>query len=481
MSRNVAAGLALALSLTLFASGTRAQSYRPRPDINSISGKYTPQIASLASSGQHRKAIAKVGEYEQEILSLYEPPSYKMGLFQCEAEHLNFHSPFVEWKLAEKKAEEDEFLKKLTMTGWNFLLALEGGSEAEGLTVFCVHAGRLAQRMGLQEMKNELSSDHALLQMSQMFVSSFGVVKSHRFQTLGDHRVLCLEVRVQGVGPEFRMVLLPAEERIFGFLLVSPYGDITVNEQRLHELVKTASFDYKPEDEAAITAARAEVTRPSVESLLACVDRLAELGEFNAAAEDLTRLRHLLWEQMPKATVRDEVGSCPAYGITFKNPDPARWRLNVETDGVFQGLSLEDKFSVQQEGVLVGVVDLLVVFGPQVVQMTSNDDELAKQTLIGTGRGMATSQGEVQDERLVPIQGALAYEATVTANLPGVKGRVQCIDKKDHFVVILLLGSGQRFEEKKAEYDGILANCLQLGSPSAEAAPCPVNSGFTWR
>ena len=454
----------LLLILAVGVPAVAAERYRATAQVDRLARTYAPQITALAQRHEYRQAIAKAADYEQELLSLYPSPRYEMGLFQSEANHIQFHCPFTGWKPAKFAEEEAEVFQKLKMAGFEALLALEGASDQQRLTVFGINASRLTQRTGLNQAEFNLSSDQGVQFVAQMVAGSFGTVKSHRFQTIGDHRVLCLELATPFMGPEIRMLLLPTDQQIFGFLLASPAGDNAENVKKLDELVMTASFDYQPEDAEAVAAERARSSRPSVESRLDCAQRLAARGEFNAAGEELTELRHLLYGRMPKPTVEGDLASCPAYGVTLRNPDPARWKLSCMSDGVFQGVVLEDRFSVNGEGILIGVVDQLVTFGPQVVSMMNNDEETRRQSLIDSGRGAAMMIGQIESERLVPIGGDMAYEGIIKPNMPGVKARIRCIGKGDYALMIFVLANASDFDAKAEEADQIVAQHAELSA-----------------
>ena len=74
---------------------------------------------------------------------------------------------------------------------------------------------------------------------------------------------------------------------------------------------------------------------------------------------------------------------CPAYGITLTNPDSDRWALNVLQEGAMQMILLEDKLSVKQEGIGVAVIDLLMAYGADIVNLFK-DETTAKEYLKGS-------------------------------------------------------------------------------------------------
>jgi len=456
MGQRTAFVMAVVLTWALASYSDEGDARRP---VAEVAGNYSARIRRAVRRGEYRTAIVTAAEYERELLSRYKAPTYEMGLFQSEAEHISFHCTFDTWKPIDM--EKLELPKALLMMGFSVLLALEGPSAEERFVAISMNLEQMERRIGVQQGDAGFRTDRALQLIGHMFSSNMGVVKGQCFQRIGDHRVLHLEVATPGVGPDVRVVLLPHGGRVFVFLLVSPAGDITANEAKLHDLIKTASFDYKPEDKEAIAAERAKSIRSDPESLLLCVQRLAALGEYGAAAEDLADLRHAIYNRMPKARVSGDVGICPGYGITLKNPDPDRWRLSAQQEGCIKGILLQDKFSVNEEGIMVGVVDFVMAYGPQFSELLGNE-EAQKQALISFGRGAAMSAGQIENERFTTVKGCLAYEAVVAVNVPGVKARIQWVLKSDFAVMVLVLGSARNFESRTAEADRIIRDYLQF-------------------
>ncbi|NLH72789.1 MAG: hypothetical protein GX456_07025 [Verrucomicrobia bacterium] len=425
------------------------------------------RILQHIKRGDVRLAIGAAADYELDLLGRYQPPSYEMGLFQDEATHLAFHSPFVDWKRLD--AKKLDLPKELLMTGVSFLLGLEGASEEDRLVVMSINLKQLERRMAGNSSDLSLSSDRGLLFITQMVSGQFGVAKSHQFKRLGDYRVLDVELAPALIGPNLRMILLPHGGTTILFLLRSAAGDFASNLERLEELVKTASFDYKPANTVAIGAARAKSDRSSPESLIECVEALAALGEYTATAEDLADLRSLLHKQMPGVKITGQVASFPAYGITVKNPDPAKWKFSLINDGPVTGVFMEDQFSVNEEGIVIGVVDLFFAYGPQLVRLL-NSEESAKSTLIGAGRGGSTMLGSIESERLTTLNGSLAYESIVVPNLPSLKARVQWVNCTDYGLMILLFGDAREFDAKIAECDRIVRDNVSWPTPASGVA-----------
>lgn len=465
---------AVAMLVVVFFAGFKADA-EARPGrapaaVDAAIEKHAGRILDLSRRGRYREAIAAAAQYEGDLLACYPRPTYEMGLLQSAAEHVAFHVPFTEWKPSD--ASEEEMFRKLRMAGFNILLMLQGARKEEALFVFCVDAGRLESRLGGAGAGLNLDSDRTLLLMGQMVAAGMGRIEGHRFRDLGDHRVLVLEVDPLLQAPPARIVVLPADGRLFLYVLVSPLGDLEANEKRLFEMVKTTSFDYRPADRAAIRTVRTSIDKEDVALALKGVERLARMGEFNAAADDLNALRLQLFARMPKAAICNGVAYCDAYGVSLKNPDPTRWKLSVEDQGPTKVLVLEDRQSVRGEGIGVAVFDLVMVYGPDLAAMLADADS-AREFLIDGGRGGAAFLGAVQQERLTTVQGKLAYEAVVEPNIPGVKARIQFQMRMGYGVMVFVLAGEDGFDARLAECDRILSDqrCLSLRPTDETAAP----------
>jgi len=149
------------------------------------------------------------------------------------------------------------------------------------------------------------------------------------------------------------------------------------------------------------------------------------------------------------------VAHCPAYGITLTNPDSDRWALNVLQEGAMQMILLEDKLSVKQEGIGVAVIDLLMAYGADIVNLFK-DETTAKEYLINGGRGGASFIGSIEEESFAHVRGKLAYEAIVIPNMPSLKARIQFINMGDYAVMLFALIDKNDFTAKLIELDRII-------------------------
>ena len=431
----------------------RDKTFQMQKSLNEAISNYEMEILKLCEDKDYREAIQVAGKYEQDVLSLYTPPSYHMGLLQSESQHVSFHSHFDSWK--QVGIEELGVPKELTIMGFNILLSLEGKSEEERFAVFCIDADRLESHIGDSSSSQLLVNDRGLIILGKMFAGNFGMVRNHYFNKIGEHRALILDVASQFTGPDIRIVLLTKHGRMFMYLLLSSAGDIESNESLLFDTIKTTSFDYKPEDSDAIARIRSRHKKKDISWMLNCIKALTEIGQYGAAAEDLTGLKHLLYPMLPHPSVKGQVAHCPAYGITLTNPDSDRWALNVLQEGAMQMILLEDKLSVKQEGIGVAVIDLLMAYGADIVNLFK-DETTAKEYLINGGRGGASVIGSIEEESFAHVRGKLAYEAIVIPNMPSLKARIQFINMGDYAVMLFALIDKNDFTAKLIELDRII-------------------------
>jgi hypothetical protein len=453
--------LLVVVALATFAPSTFGEQ---KTNLTDIGNMFEKKILEHVQKNEFRKAIIVAAEYEQELLSRYHPPIFQIDLFQSEADYLSFHNSFTDWQQADMK--ELQIHEWLPMMGLNPLLALQGKGEDDRLFVHSMNFGQLERRMGMGEPGKTELTDQKLLLAATMMSGNFGVVKSHEFKTIGDHRGLVLHLGTPAGGAPMLSVHLPHDGRLYAFLLASSLSKRQEHEQRLFELIKTVSFHYKPADAVQIGAMRDKFKgRDDPSSLLQVVRQLSTVGEYNAAAEELARLRLLVSQLMPKPAVSGNVARYPAYGVSLANPDEKKWKLSIQGTGATTMLLLEDKWSVKQEGLGIFVLDTILAYGPGATKALE-DEALAKQLLIGAGRGAALSLGTaIQEERFTTVKGQVAYEALVDTNIPGgVKAKVLCLRRSGFMLASVMLADAQAFQKKIEEYEKILqGDGLQIG------------------
>ncbi|MCK4245542.1 MAG: hypothetical protein KAX20_07960, partial [Candidatus Omnitrophica bacterium] len=367
--------------------------------LNNVINKFEKEIISYVKTREYRKAIISSANYEQELVSRYELPSFQMDLFRSEADHISFHSSFIGWKQVGLK--ELGIPEWLPMMGFNILLALEGKVENDRFILLSMDMGKIEQRMGIAKQDKKELSDQELLLFATVMAGNFGVVKKQEFKTIGDHRVLVLNIGSPMGESPVTMVNLSHGKRFYAFLLISSLRNRQNNEKKFLELIKTVDFKYKLPNEVKIKKIRKKCSdRPA--SILQCVAQLSIIGEYNSATEELSRLRILLNQLMPKPFIKRNVAKYPAYGVSLANPDEKKWKLSIEEAGAVAQLLLMDKWSVKEEGIVILILDTILAYGPQAAKALEDEEE-TKQFLIGGGRASALSLGNIESERFTPV------------------------------------------------------------------------------
>lgn len=453
-ARMIGMGIMLLTIIAIVLTPLWAQGKSTGKGLKELCAQYERQILKEVKGKNYRKAISVAAEYEQQLLARYSQPTFHMDLFQSEADHLSFHNSFTDWKQVGLK--ELELPEWLSMMGFDVLLALEGKVEDDRFLIISMNLGRIEQRMGLAEPGRTHLSDQELLLGAIMMADNFGVVKNHEFKTIGDHHTLVLDIDTPFMGPSVYLVNLSQGRKLYAFILISSAGDLQDNQKRLFELIKTVDFKYRPADEASIREIRKKFSgQDGPVSILRCISQLAAIGEYNAAAEELARLRIILNQCMPKPYIKGNVARHPAYGVSLGNPDDKRWKLSIEEEGPTKMLILEDRFSVREEGMAVVVLDSVLAYGPQAAKAIE-DEELKKEILIGVGRGSALSMGTIENERFITVKGIFAYEATVAPNVPGAKAKCVWMIQPGFMLGILMMADANAFQEKIGEYERII-------------------------
>ena len=139
--------------------------------------------------------------------------------------------------------------------------------------------------------------------------------------------------------------------------------------------------------------------------------------------------------------------------------------MNVDTSGAMNMIMLEDQDSVNQNGIIVGVIDMVVTYGPHVDEFIGEkaDEETRKNALIGAGRGGLTNTGgEIESERFRTFKNAQAYEGIATTNILNVKAKVICCVKAHHLLFVIMLVDAHNFDTQAASYEAILDKDLKV-------------------
>jgi hypothetical protein len=456
----------LVLSFLLFASAVYAEDLTYSKSVAAVCDEFESQIQSSVDRESYLEAISAAAEYEQALLSRYPASTFEMGLFQCEAHHITFQSPFEGWTQQNlKEMGLDEWLPTM---GIDVLITLKGEVEDDKFVLFSMEFGKLMQRIGGDEFANVDLSDQDLVSAAQMMASNLGTVENQEFRSMGDHRILVLDIATPILGPSVIMANLAHNRCIYCFLLTSSAGNYTENENRLYELIKTVDFNYRPPDQTKIESIRQKLTsKADISQVLGCVRELALAGEYGAAGDELSLIRSLIAQRMPPPVVEGDLARYSLYGITLRNPDPEKWNLSVNTQGAIGMLILEDRFSVNSSGIAVGVINKVLSYGPHAEKLTGENDqeEENKSFLSSVGRGgLLSIGGEIESERFRMFKGSFAYEGVASPNVPRTKLKIIVFQQPSCFVMVLMFMETLNFEAQAEEYETLVDRYLQVAA-----------------
>ncbi len=450
----------------LFALTVYAEDLTYSKSVTAVCDEFESQIKSLVDRESYLDAISATAEYEQALLSRYPVPTFELGLFQGEAHHITFHSPFEGW--TQESLNEMGMGEWLPTIGFDVLIVLKGEVEDDKFVLFSLDMGKLMQRIGGEEFADAGLNDQELLSTAQMIASNLGMVKSQEFKRMGEHRILVLDIATPGMGPSVILANLAHSGRHYCFLLTSSAGNYSENENRLYDLIKTVDFNYKPPDEAKIESVRQKLTdKANIDQVLGCVRELAIAGEYGAAGDDLSMLRSLIAERMPKPVIEGDVARYSLYGITLRNPDPEKWNLSVDTQGGIGMLILEDRFSVNTSGIAVGVINTVLSYGPHAEKITGeNDSEEERKSFLSSAcrGGLLNMGGAIESERFRIFKGSFAYEGVASPNIPNSKVKIIVFQQPGYFVMVLMFLETSNFEAQSAEYEALVDQYLQVAA-----------------
>ena len=427
------------------------------------SSSHEHAILEAVRRGDWRDSIVAAAEYEQHLLSRYPAPTFEMDLFRSQADSLSFHSTFIGWKRV--AAEELDLPQWLAMTGFNVPLVLRDDSDENRFLLLTMDVGRLEQGLGLTASGEELS-ERELELGATLLAGNFGEVERQEFKQAGSHQILLARIATPMNGPPVLFAALSQSRKLYAFVVVSSPSKRAENEISLFKLMQTADFKHQPPDQARI----AEIRRGAAGdadpgAILRAVRRLADIGEYSTAAEDLRRLRNLLASRLPPASIEGNTARFAAYDVALTNPDPKKWNLEIQkADDGGTVLVLEDRWSVKQEGLAVVVLDIILVFGPQATKALASED-LSKELLTSGGRGSALAIGEIEEESFATLKGRLAYVATVVTKMPGTKAKVIWILRPGSMVGVVMMLDSTQFTKRGEEYEAILeGKWFEIGS-----------------
>jgi len=439
--------LAMLLALSLSASAASESAFA------TAASNLEDRMRESIQRGEIRDAIIAAAEYENVLIESYPPPSFQMNLFRSQAQHLSFHNSFTDWKQVE--VTELGLPEWLPMMGFRLHLALDGETEDDRFLLFSTNLGDVEERTGVAPLQQPQLTDQELLTSGLLIAGNVGVVKSQEFKRIASHRVLLLTLATPMGGP-VTVASLGRGRQLYAFMLFSSLGNHDVNEKKLVELLVSVDFTYRPPDEARIDSVCRSGRKEKVEDLLKCSRRLANIGEYSAAAGEVAKVRAILGKRMPKAYIKENVAHCPSYGVSLANPDEKKWELTVEDAVGTKMLMLEDKWSVKEEGIVIVITDTVLAYGRQAAAVLQDEEE-KKQFLIAHGRGGAMSIGTIENERFTVVKGELAYEAIVGTNMPGgIRVKARSLLRPELIIGIIIMADAKTFEEKIQVYDSII-------------------------
>jgi hypothetical protein len=441
---------------------TEAGDAKPLRSVGEICTEFESRIKSQVSDRQYLDAVCTAAEYEQELLSRYPKATFELGLFQNTAHHISFQSPFEGW--TQESLKEMDIPDWLPSMGFDILIALKGRSENDEFVLFSLDMGRIMQRVTGEEMREV--SDQELQLGAQLMAANLGVIKNQQFKAVGDHRVLLVNIAPPALGPSVILANMAHKGRLYGFLMTSSAGSYSENEKRLSDLLKSVDFKFSPANTTKIGELRRKFSnRGDIAQLLHCVRELAIAGEYGAASEDLTALRSVIAERMPKPTSNGNVARYSAYGITFRNPDPSRWKISTQSQGGLGMLLLEDQYSVNSRGVAVGVINTVLAYGPQAADLTGENtsDEEKRGFLSSGGRGGLMNIGaSIESERFRIFKGTLAYEGVGSMNVPNTKVKCLWTLKQGYAIMVLMIVEASNYAEQSAELEALIDKYLEV-------------------
>ncbi len=443
--------------------------------ITNLCDEFESKIKEQMNSKKYLESICTATDYEQALLSRYPASTFELGLFQNEAHNISFHSPFEGW--TQKSLKDMKIPEWLPMLGFDILIALQGKVEDDKFMLFSYDLGKIKLRIGVQE-KSEVS-DQELVLGSQMIASNFGVVKNQEFKTVGDHRLLFIEINTPLLKPSVILANLRHGGILYTFLLSSSAGNHAENQKRLYDLIKTLDFKYKPSETLKIQAIRQKLTdKTDIIQVLRCIRELALIGEYRAASEDLSKLRLAIVQKMPKPIIDGNIARLSAYGIKFTNPDPYNWKLSIQSKGILDMVVLEDRFSVNPAGIVVGVINTILAYGPKAAHITgeSGSEQERKVFFSGGGRAGLLSMGvNIESERFRMFRGVFSYEGVGSANIPNTKVKSIVVPKSGYIIMILMFIDALNFNARSLEYEELLEKYLHIESSNV-IEPKPIDS-----
>lgn len=445
----------------IFAIGTPPTLAQQGESLSDVMEQYERKILISIDNNDFLQSMKVIADYEVYLLNQYNSPTFELDLFQSEADHLTFHSYFTDWSPVEM---EDKESLEMLMLGFKIPLVLESkSSEVDRFMVMSYDMSKIGE---LLDPGNFVFTEKQHLILANMIMANFGVVSDQAFNSIGKHNFLVQEIAQPMGGVPIVAASIKSDRKLFFFFLSTSSRNLEENKNHLFELINSVDFNYKSADVALIDPLMKGCSSSNEpEYVFQCVRKLAIAGDYNAATHELLKLRGFLVDLVPQPYIKDNQAYYQAYDIILTNPDPKHWNLSIiENEGSNKMLFLEDKWSVNEEGMGIVVLDLILFYGPQFTQLLA-DEELIKDRLIGSGRGAALNVGgEIEDEQFTTIKNDLAYQATFSTNIPNIKGKLYALMKSECIFIIFILINEKKFQEKVADYEKIvLGDWLVIG------------------
>lgn len=428
------------------------------------------------------QAIKMCGEYGRDLLSRYATPVFKKGLFSSEAENMTMKVAFENWQ--QIKEGDFSLSSKSAMTlGVRLLLLLKGTGATDNFLLCTSNLGELAAQIGTGFGTGETLSDNELKLLSQSFAAGLGQVRTIEIKPIGKYRAVILDIEPLEGGPLVCLAGLSHKQKVHFFLLTSSVANYGKNEALFLETISSIDFNYEGPNEAKIRSVRDRFSdKDDPQTLLKCVRELVRIEEYNAATEDLMRLRMLCVEKIPKPKVVGDTAKDETYGLSVTNPDSKRWQLQVLKGGQLRGILLADQSSRGPTGILIQILDPVVLYGPEVMRIMAENMN-AKEYLAVACQGAARYVGRIERERFTEVSGKLAYDTIVDVGSPQVRARMLGRLERDFVLIIVMIAEVDNFRVTAREYEKIIESYLKVKTdrPTSKLKEIGSSSASIWQ
>ena len=423
-----------------------------------IEANYINDIDQKLKSQEYREAVKLMNKYELSIISQFPKPSYSGGVFKCSKTGLSFNSSFGNWKpMSEEDLEIDR--TQLLQAGCDVLLMLEEPEEKKQFMLF-----NLDMRGTLRGMFSEADAEMAfndinmIKNQSIQLGSFFGAVADIKSRKMNDFDLITQEIADIVGEPKTAIYIVHKKGQFFIFLIKEETDEIQEFKNDVMHLMKTVQVESFKQ--------KTFTKNSDIISDLNQVSTLEKKGELHDALELLKDVRDMAKSKMPKALKQGNKCIFPSYGVSIKNPDSNKFKLDMDnsTPGMSMAF-LQEKYSVNEEGILVMILDLALSYPPAYLESVKKDDQVKRDMLIGAGRGGCMNTGELVQEKLIPFGEVTAYEGIVKmAAMNNMKARILVVPSRDfdYAVMIMNINSSYGFDKKLEEYDKIIKSSVVI-------------------